>query len=288
MLWQAADGRTLEGWVGGDPDGPLVAVLHGCPDTRHVAMTGDAAAREVGVRLLCVNRPGYGRSTAHPSTHGSVADDLAGVATELGHDRFAVLAMSVGGAYAVATAARHPARVTALGLVATQPPGSRPEGVGQLVAELAPEFLAWRASVGPDDPDDERLTQRWLAMLPPPDASLVASLGPAAVAASVREALVQPDGYLRDAALVLRPWEHPPSEVRCPVRAWFGQDDDRSGAPAVADLLAGFGEVDVVVRPRTSHLATLVAHWPEVLGALRDLSGPASTAEVIRMGQAGA
>lgn len=269
MLWQAADGRTLEGWVGGDPDGPLVAVLHGCPDTRHVAMTGDAAAREVGVRLLCVNRPGYGRSTAHPSTHGSVADDLAGVATELGHDLFAVLAMSVGGAYAVAAAARHPERVTALGLVATQPPGSRPEAAEALVAELAPEFLAWRASVEPDDPDDERLTERWLTMLPAADAALVAALGPAAVAASVREALAQPDGYLRDAALLHGPWGHAPSDVRCPVRAWFGEDDDRAGPSAAADLLAGFGEVEVVVRPRTSHLATLVAHWPEILGSLR-------------------
>jgi pimeloyl-ACP methyl ester carboxylesterase len=272
VLWQASDGRTLEGWVGGDHDGSLVAVLHGCPDTRHVAMTGDAAAREVGVRLLCVNRPGYGRSTAHPSTHGSVADDLAGLAAELGHDRFAVLAMSVGGAYAVAAAARHLERVTALGLVATQPPGSRPEAVEALVAELAPEFLAWRATVDPFDPDDERLAGRWLTMLPAADAALVAALGPAAVAASVREALVQPDGYLRDAALLHRPWAHAPSEVRCPARAWFGEDDDRSGPSAAADLLAGFDDVEVVVRPRTSHLATLVAHWPDILATLRALS----------------
>ena len=239
MLWHAADGRVLEGWVGGDPEGPLVAVLHGCPDTRHVAMTGDAAARAVGVRLLCVNRPGYGRSTTHASTHGSVADDLAGVASELGHERLAVLGMSVGGAYAVATAARHPDRVTALGLVATQPPGARPEPVEELVAEFAPEFLQWRAGVDPADPSDDALTARWLTMLPPEDADLVSSLGPA--------------------------------EVRCPVRAWFGELDDRSGADAAADLVGGLRDVEVVVRPRTTHLATLVAHWPDVLATLRDL-----------------
>ena len=88
----------------------------------------------------------------------------------------------------------------------------------------------------------------------------------------MREALAQPDGYLRDVALLQRPWEHAPAEVRCAVRAWFGEDDDRAGAPAAADLLAGFGECAVVVRPRTSHLATLVAHWPEVLSTLRDPS----------------
>lgn len=110
MHWQAGDGRTLHGWLGGDPDGPLVVVLHGCPDTRHVAMTGDDAAREAGVRLLCVNRPGYGDSTVQPSSHGSVADDLVAVAAGLGHERLAVLGMSVGGAYAVACAARLVAR----------------------------------------------------------------------------------------------------------------------------------------------------------------------------------
>ncbi|MBL0749438.1 alpha/beta fold hydrolase [Nocardioides baculatus] len=272
MLWHAADGRVLEGWVGGDPDGPLVAVLHGCPDTRHVAMTGDAAARAVGVRLLGVNRPGYGRSAAHDSSHGSVADDLAGVATELGHARFAVVGMSVGGGYAVATAARHPDRVTALGLVATQAPGVRTESVEELVEELAPEFLAWRETVDPGDPSDDALAARWLTMLPPGDAELVRALGPAEIAASVREALAEPDGYLRDAALLHRPWGHAPVEVRCPVLAWFGELDERSTTDAAAELLAGFDAVEVVVRPRSTHLATLVAHWPDVLTTVRDLS----------------
>ena len=132
-------------------------MLHGCPDTRHVAMTGDAAARAAGVRLMSVNRPGYGDSTPHASSHASVADDLAGVAAGLGHERFAVLGMLVGGGYAVACAARHPERVTAVGLVATQPPGTRHEPAEELEAEMAPEFLQWRAQVAPDDPDDEAL-----------------------------------------------------------------------------------------------------------------------------------
>lgn len=272
MWFHAADGRVLQTWIGGDPDGELVAVLHGCPDTRHVAMTGDDAARAAGVRLLCVNRPGYGGSTWHGATHASVADDLAAVVAELGRERFAVLGMSVGGGYAVACAARHPDRVAALGLVATQPPGVRTEPVEELERETAPEFLQWREEVAPDDPDDEALAARWLTMLPAVDAALLAARTPAEVAASVREALADPRGYLRDAATMSRPWAHGPDEVRCPVRAWFGDLDDRSGALAAAELLAGFADVEVTVRPATTHLATLVAHWPEVLTTLRDLS----------------
>lgn len=269
MRWRAADGRVLHGWLGGDPEGPLVAVLHGCPDTRHVAMTGDVAAREVGVRLLCVSRPGYGDSTAYASTHASVADDLAGVAAELGHDRFALLGMSVGGGYAVACAARHAGRVAALGLVSTQPPGTRDEPVEVLEAEVAPEFLAWRARVGPDDRDDEALAARWLTMLPAADAALVAARPAADIAASVREALADPAGYLRDAATMSRRWSHAPELVRCPVRIWAGELDDRAAPHEVA---RGFADVEVTVRPATTHLAALVGHWPEVLATLRDLT----------------
>lgn len=273
MRWRASDGRVLHGWLGGDPDGPLVAVLHGCPDTRHVAMTGDRAARDVGVRLLCVSRPGYGDSTPHASTHASVADDLAGVASELGHDRFAVLGMSVGGGYAVTCAARHADRVAALGLVSVQPPGSRAEPVEELERELAPEFLAWREQVAPDDPDDGDLAARWLTMLPTADAALVATRTTAEVAASVREALGDPSAYLRDAAIMSRPWAHGPEQVRCPVRAWWGELDDRA---AVSEVVSGLADVEVVVRPATTHLATLVAHWPDVLTTLRHLSGTPS------------
>ena len=76
------------------------------------------------VPLIAVNRPGYGTSDAYASTQLSVADDVVAVADQLGIDSFAVLGMSIGGAYALACAARHPDRVTAAGVAAS--PGERP------------------------------------------------------------------------------------------------------------------------------------------------------------------
>ena len=67
-----------------------------------------------------------------------------------------------------------------------------------------------------------------------------------------------------------RPWPHLPAEVACPVRAWFGELDDRASAAGAADLLAGVSDLRVTVRPATTHLATLVGHWHEVLATLRD------------------
>ena len=58
------DGRSAQYWLGGSDSGPAVLFFHGCPDTRWAARTGDAPARAVGVRLLCVNRQGYGAPTS--------------------------------------------------------------------------------------------------------------------------------------------------------------------------------------------------------------------------------
>ena len=136
--------------------------------------------------------------------------------------------MSVGGAYAVALAARHPDRVAALGVVASPVETRTAMGpVEAMVEQARPEFAAWVATVHAADPDDDALAARFLASLPAADADLLAAaLAPAEVAASVREALAQHDGYLRDAALLFGDWgvrfeditrTHPPL-VRRPRR----------------------------------------------------------------------
>jgi hypothetical protein len=60
------------------------------------------------------------------------------------------------------------------------------------------------------------------------------------------------DGYLRDATLLGRPLGLAPAAVRCPVRLWAGDRDAR-----------------VTVTP-TTHLATLLRSWPDVLAWLVD------------------
>lgn len=267
--FELPDGRRAQWWLGGAPAGPLVAFLHGCPDTRHAAMTGDSAARDVGVRLLAVNRPGYGGSDAHASTQTSVASDLMAVADHVGASTVALLGMSIGGSYAVTAAAAHPRRVRALGLVATQFGRSEPGSVDEVVEGFRPEFEEWVARVAPDDPDDAALAARWRDSLPPPDAALLAGLPDSTVAAAAREALAQHDGYLRDAALAFRDWDRRPEDVACPTHLWYGEDDT-AAPPAEGEALARrIPGSRLVVRPATTHLATLMSHWPDLLATLR-------------------
>lgn len=264
------DSRRAHLWLGGADHGPVVLFFHGCPDTRWAARFAEAAAREVGVRLLCVNRPGYGLSSRHASTHATVADDSAAVLDLLGIGGVAALGMSVGGAYAAAFAAHHPDRVTELGIVATLPmTGTAEESVEEAMEHARPELEAWAARIDVAGLDDTALAERWAASLPEQDTAIVRGLPVADVATSAREALADHHGFLRDAALLHQPWDIDLSTVVCPTHLWYGEEDERAmpGASWFADRIP---QTSLVVRPHSTHLATLADHWPDILATLTD------------------
>lgn len=263
------DGRVLRYWSSATY-GPVVLVFHGCPDTRRMAMTGDDAAHEVGVRLLAFNRPGYGSSTPTASTHTSVARDAAELLDIWGIERAGLLGMSVGGPYAAAFAATYPERTTALALVSSPGPGEKTdESVEDAMERMRPEFMAWRAGIDPEDEaeDDAALAARFLAELPASDAALLRAYDDEFLGNLVWEALIKPEGYLRDAALLLREWDFDPSRVRCPTTVWCGELDDQ--AVAASSWWAGVvPQAEVEVAAGTTHLAALLTQWPAILRRL--------------------
>jgi pimeloyl-ACP methyl ester carboxylesterase len=288
------DGRQAQFWQGGVPAGPAIFFLHGCPDSRLAARTGEAAALRAGVHLVAVNRPGYGRSDPDESGHFSVADDTAAVADGLGIDRFAVLGMSVGGPYALACAARHPDRVTAAGVVAApaiaselDPPCHRDDlspaeqaffarlavsTVAESIELFRPDFEAYVAGIAPGDDDDVALARRWMDGLHPIDTALLAAVPADDLAAAAREALASTNGYLRDAATTFRTWEFRPEDVRCPTWLMYGELDTNAPPRNGEWLAERIPNATLIVRQQTPHLATLHAHWDEILTTLRSTS----------------
>ena len=261
-LWALPDGRSVHGWSGGDPAGRPVLLCHGTPDSRLVARSGDAAAAAAGVHLVAASRPGYGRSTWAATDPVAVAHDLAAVLDQLGAEDVDVVGMSVGGVFAQALAATLPDRVRTLTLVACPP---RPTAPAPSSDEALSSYRAYLADLGPLDAPDEVLAARMLALLPEPDAvAWRAAAGSAEIAQSVREAHADERTYLQDCLALLRPWPFAAARVRCPVRLLAGEQDLRHGPDVAAGLAAGFPDAQVLVRP-TTHLATLLAHWPEVL-----------------------
>ena len=289
-LVQLRDGRQLQYWKGGAADGEPVIFLPGCPDSRRIACTGDASAIGAGVRLIAVNRPGYGASHATQSNHLSVADDVVALADALGLRRFSLLGMSLGGPYALACAARHPGRVHSVGVIASpamptalDPPFHRDgmdaesqeffrrltsTSVDDAVELLRPGYADWVAGVDANDPDDEAVASRWLAAMSADDGQALARVPTDVLAAAAREALAQLDGYLRDVAVTFRDWDFEVSAITCPVWLAYGEYDDNVSLRNAEWLAASLRHATLEILAKTTHLQALVENWDRALAAL--------------------
>jgi pimeloyl-ACP methyl ester carboxylesterase len=269
------DRRALGYAIWGDPQGRVLLLFHGSPSSRLFA-PDPAVTTAHGVRLITIDRPGYGRSDPRPGRQ--ILDwpaDVAQLADALDVERFVVVAHSSGGPYALACAVAMPERVSSVVLANCVAPldelapdlvgagedevrlielsRSAPEGAATLIAEAASWLL--------QDPD------RFLsAPRPEPDARLLREPPVRQMfAASVREAVRRGlDGYISDEVLERRPWGFGLSDVRLPVTVWHGAQDGfipQAHAETMASLLP---DCRIRVGPDEGH-GLILARWDDVL-----------------------
>jgi pimeloyl-ACP methyl ester carboxylesterase len=274
------DGRALGYAEQGDPTGTPVLFFHGIPGSRLSRHPNGSIARRLGVRLITFDRPGIGLST--PQRKRRMLDwprDIEEFADARGLDRFAVIAWSAGGPYALATARELPERVTRLGLVSPLTPLA---GTA-FVRHLAPD-LRRRARLGRVLP--------WLvhvqavrdarAFARNPEAFVVADLSkrPACDRAvlddpSLRRMLIENQreayrqgatGIFVEALLYLRPWGFEPADVRSPVRLWHGDQDETLTSAMGRHLAAALPDCEATFVPDEGHMLFLT-RWEEIIGA---------------------
>jgi pimeloyl-ACP methyl ester carboxylesterase len=276
------DGRVLEYWDGGDPAGRLVIQHPGTPVTRVMGRWGHDAAAAAGVRLVTVNRPGYGgssRAQGVPSLLG-VGRDTVALAAQLGFEEFAVFGCSGGGPFAAATAAAGDGRVRALGIVGgigpwrlLEAPSVYPEdraclalsdagdgeGAWECMYRQAVEersqlsTLEYRDLIfrGEDSEvvRDERYRELWLENLEIVRANL--------------------QGYVSDNLAWGVTWDVVAGDVRAPALLFYGTGDEPCRPELhgawYAKQIAG-SELVVVDSP--GHVDVIDGHWPEVLAGL--------------------
>jgi pimeloyl-ACP methyl ester carboxylesterase len=93
-----------------NPTDPVVFMFHGLPGSRLTGRGWDSICRDAHIRLIALDRPGYGLSSPAPPGWKVVdwAADVLAVADALAVQRFSVLGGSGGGPYALACAAAIP------------------------------------------------------------------------------------------------------------------------------------------------------------------------------------
>ena len=253
------DGRELAFLEAGDPGGALVLHNHGGPSSRLEAGFFAGAAAKHRLRLVCIDRPGMGRSTPHPErSFASWADDLVTVADALGAQAFGVTGWSEGGPWALAAAAYiDPQRLRHVSSIAGGSYGafgdnwaaeylSKADALGGALAlRFGPGFRLMYASlafaakhfrtsfveqIGKAVNDDDR------AILLAPDFAT-------AFGDSCAECFAQgSDGLVRDSQLLYRRWAFDVTAIRRPVHLWQGTDDRLVALPinrTIADRMPG-------------------------------------------------
>jgi pimeloyl-ACP methyl ester carboxylesterase len=101
------DGRTVGFADYGTPDRTAVVWCHGGPGCRFEPGYVEPDAARAGLRLVGIDRPGYGQATPWPGrTIGGWVPDALAVVDHLGIERFVAVGCSTGGAYALALTSR--------------------------------------------------------------------------------------------------------------------------------------------------------------------------------------
>lgn len=254
------DGRLLACDDVGDPAGRPVVWLHGAPDCRLARHPDDRLAAAAGIRLVAVDRPGYGWSDPPAPAPRTFGDELGLLLDLLGVDGCAVAAWSAGVPWALGAAAalgERVERVVTYGAVApleamrddaavALASGTRAHLVGEDPDALADELgmlLVPTAPVPLEQARDQVLET--VAPAVAVDHALVEALARSLAAAVDRHA----DAGLR-ADLVVQYSPGVPDlldAVRCPVVLVHGTADPVAG-PAVGSWLASHlvgGRVEV-------------------------------------------
>ena len=233
------DGRALGYAEYGDPAGAPGFYFHGHPGSRFEAELADEPARERGLRVIALDRPGYGRSDARPGrTILDWPSDVAQAADALGIGAFSVLGASGGGPYALACGYALPERITKAGVMS---------GVGPYSAPGATAGMRWQNrlgfQLGARVPFIARLIMRSMERQVHRNPARVVDAVALAMSESDAEIVRRPEvrawltrdlteafrqgaaGPTADVVLLGGRWGFEPRDVRVPVLLWQGEAD---------------------------------------------------------------
>jgi len=266
-LVRLADGRVLDVVEVGDRGAPVAVFCHGTPGGPLEVVLAEPAAREVGLRLVAIGRPGYADST--PVDDGGLArfaGDQVEVLDRMGITTVKVLGVSGGAPFAAALALAEPERLERLGILA---------GVGPRDT--------WEA----DDPDDTTV-RRVIDLVKAGDRAaavtvltdeiapfidMVRTSPPSAMPPGIAASIVDGArngfaGYVHDVLCQALPWDIDVSGIRATTWLVYG-DADTNVPPAHGEWYASQvpGAVLAVI-PGADHPGTIGPSYRAMLSFL--------------------
>jgi len=275
------DGRILAYAGYGDPQGKPIFFFHGTPGSRFFRPPDEITTR-LGVRLICVDRPGYGESTFQPNRRLlDWPQDISQLADYLSINRFAVVGHSGGGPHTLACAHGLPDRITdAVTLCGAGPVETPGATVGMTslnkfgfkfgrylpwpLGRLITWFVFRERCAHP-----AKAMDREIGLRPPADDELIAR-------PEIRQACLQSEveafrhglkAMSWDVRLITRPWGFRLEDIRVPVHVWHGTDDVDAPLAMGKAVAARIPNSRLTICPGEAHML-LFPHWEEILTQL--------------------
>jgi pimeloyl-ACP methyl ester carboxylesterase len=272
------DGRSLAYATWGDPQGKPVLLFHGAPSSRLFRPSPSVTASH-GVRLITVDRPGYGRSDFQEDRSLlDWPDDVAALADAMGLDTFAVVGHSSGGPYALACASVIAPRIARVGLVSTVVSLDEVPAAYDDLDDDDKELV----DVARREPVEARRrieeSGRWLleepdaflqAPRPEPDRVLlddpnVRSMFIEMIRESVRSGLA---GYAWDGVIERNPWGFSLQEIESEILVWHGDQDHYIPRAHIEQMASLLPNCRATFYPDEAH-GVIIARWKEILSTL--------------------
>jgi len=269
------DGRKLAYAEYGKPNGLPLFFFHGLPSCRLMHPDSDVC-NSLGIRLITVDRPGLGRSDPKPGRSLlDWADDVRGLADQLGIDEFAVVGPSGGGPFVAACAFRLSARIRRAAIVGGAGPLDEPRAlagaafdrrVGFWLARHAP--ILFRAAIrwrGNPQQDTEKFFASYTRHNPPSDQVLLQNPETKAMfIATYREATRQGlAAFAHEIELMAKPWGFSLRDISVPMTIWHGTADNSTPIGMGEALARAIPNATLRVIPNEGHLIFL-SHWQAI------------------------
>jgi len=254
----------------GDPDGVPVLFFHGTPGSRLLGAVYAEEAKERGVRVLAVDRPGYGESDPwNDRTLADTGEFAVPVLDDADVDRVGVVGFSGGGPHALAMAATHPGRVRRVDLVGGAvptdcgPDGPRAQRLLGTLAARTPRLLGGLLRF-----------QTWVARRNPSAVVGQYTTGdtddiPEDVTALAGRDFVEAldasrNGIVTESRLLEREWDFSPMGIGTPVGLWHGERDGNVPIEGAREFQRRLSDTELTVF-ETDHLRSLLASRSAVI-----------------------
>lgn len=262
----------------GAPDGEPVFYFHGMPGSRLEAKPADIIARNLGIRLIAPDRPGYGDSDLQdnfkpldwPKTITQLADSLS-------IDNFSILSFSAGGIFALACAHEIPERIKKLTLISCSAPYETDVMQSSIYADFKPlydlaaaDFNAALQQVLQLASSADALLNIYESCLPAEDLEILSNKEFRAqfldnLTLAISNGV---EGFTSDLRCISSPWQFNLEDIQINVDIWHGHKDKNVGF-AVAEYLAERLKNNMTHFLKDSGHLFLFNHWYVVLESIK-------------------